>query len=212
MEGKKDPPPRAATRGLRTRARVPTSHHQKVVHELMAAAFLALGVAVVGLLACCVVRCDGACRPFFWTGMRIDLVYIYIYIYPTIHTIPSIHKIASRVCPCLGNGPRAPATEDEVNIEERYVNPSFLNTHLCICIVRTHMNNENSPGAKAADWPAQIDAQQQRELEGGEEGKAAEAEAAGIKEVMTTGVAAPVLLQAASAMWGSVSSLFGLLG
>lgn len=63
MEGKKDPPPRflQGRQGQgRVRASVPSSHHQKLVHEMLAALFLALGVVVLGLLGCCVVRCDGA--------------------------------------------------------------------------------------------------------------------------------------------------------
>lgn len=70
MEGKKDPPPRGV-RLLRLRRdgsgrvygrqRVPDHKKQKLIHELLMALFLALGIAVVGALACCVVRCDGAC-------------------------------------------------------------------------------------------------------------------------------------------------------
>ena len=84
-DGRKDPPPRATRRGLRTRARIPTSHHAKIMHELMAAVFLAVGVAVVGLLACCVVKCDGAyvaCVGFACPSAGVDLMYMHISNHP----------------------------------------------------------------------------------------------------------------------------------
>lgn len=73
-----------------------------------------------------------------------------------------------------------------------------------------HINatQNTSPGDKAADWQTRVG---QPELEEEEEGKR---EGGGKRDgVMTTGVAAPVLLQAASTIWSvSSTALLGLFG
>jgi hypothetical protein len=58
LDGRKDPAPkRALLRG--EEYLTPRTKHEKLVHTFLTAVFLAVGIFVLGAVACCVVRCNG---------------------------------------------------------------------------------------------------------------------------------------------------------
>lgn len=58
------------------------SRHQKLVHALIFAAFVALGVAAMAVLGCCLVRCDSACDSAMSMRCRVPAMCLGLWLHP----------------------------------------------------------------------------------------------------------------------------------